>query len=182
MPYTRMLTATLVAAALLTIGCGEDLETVNQPARITSVGPVVSQPFGVYVQYSLRDREGDDQKIIADICELTAQDEPTNCGAPVLGAGGDGLRTVPTVPAGSDAPHRLSWNVGCGRVVDAQCVDTEVDTSYVARLRVAGTETPENPAFSVTGPFSLSDVGFRSVPMCDTSVEPIPEPCRPNTQ
>jgi len=182
MPCPRTTLATLAAATLLLAACGEDLQTVNQPGRITSVGPVVSQPFGVYVQYSLRDREGNDQRIDAEICETNDQGEPVDCGEPVLGAGGDGLRTVPTVPAGTDTPHRFSWNVGCGRVADEQCIGTELDTEYVARMRVDDERSDQQQvSYSVTAPFALSDLGFQSVPMCDTSVEPIPDPCEPSS-
>jgi hypothetical protein len=181
MPYHRTFPAIVLILSLSAAACGEDLQTVNQPGRITSAGPVISQPFGVYVQYSLRDREGNDQRVEAQICEVNAQDEPVECGQPVLGAGGDGLQTVPTVPAGTDTPHRFSWNAGCGRVVNEQCVATEVDTSYVARIRVAhGDANLED--YSVTAPFRLTDLGFQSVPMCDTSVEPILEPCQQGSQ
>lgn len=161
------------------LGCGEDLSTVNQSARVTSVGPVIPHDWGVYVQYTLRDAEADDQSVTVQICP-TDEADAEDCPVPVQGAGGDGRSSLPTLPAGTDVPHRFSWNAGCGLVDADSCVQSELSTEYVARIRIDAPDDTEDaePGFVTSEPFTLEDIGLQEIPECDPSAGSIPEPCQ----
>ena len=172
----RLTTAGLLAAALVTaVACGPgDVDQYNQPAQITSVGPVAFDGSAVLIDYTLDDAEGDDQAISVGICPED-DDGGVDCPTPVSGAGGDGRTRLPTTPRGTDVLHRLSWNVGCGRVDDDQCLETDPETTYVAYLSIDG-----NDRTVASPPFSLSGLGADTVPACDTSIRAVPEPCQPD--
>jgi hypothetical protein len=161
--------------ALLGLGCGDQpLETQNRKAHVTSVGPVEPNERFVEIQYTLRDREGDDQRVDVQICP--ADQVPGGCLAPVQGLGGDGTNRLPTVPEATDVPHRFSWRAGCGLVDGNQCQSADLQTSYVARIKVTGTNRSET-----SEPFTLgNDLQWNEVPTCDPRVDDVPAPCQPD--
>lgn len=171
--------AVIAAVALVTIaiaGCVTPVDQYNQPGRITSVGPVEFDGSSVLINYTLVDDEGDDQTIQVGICE-DGEGEDADCPTPVVGVGGDGRTSLPTTPAGEDIGHVLAWNVGCGRVGDDQCLETDRETTYVAYLSVEGSDKTVS-----TAPFSLADLGADQVPECDTSVQAISDSCNPDDE
>lgn len=164
-------------AGLLFAGCGPgDVEQYNHPARITSLGPVEFQENSLLIDYTLFDREGDDQALQVGVCTKNV-DRGVDCPIPVGGVGGDGRDRLPTVPEGSDVPHRLSWNLGCGLVDGNSCVETDLDQSYVVHMSLEGRDRTVSSA-----PFTLSEeFGLEELPSCDRSAGRIPEPCSPDT-
>lgn len=166
----------LLIFAVFAIGCGpDDIDQFDNPASITAVGPVNFDGTSVLIDYALRDQEGDDQTVVIRICEKS-ETSKDRCPTPVQGAGGDGLVLLPTVPKGTDVPHRFSWNVGCGRVESGACLETKAETEYVARVKIEGDDT-----VAVSDPFSLKETfSTDDVPACDVSAGTIPEVCDPN--
>lgn len=169
--------ASIAAAATtagLLVSCGpQPVDQHNFDASVTSVGPVTNGERAVMVDYALRDHEGDDQTVDVDICEST-DGEPEACGDAVQGIGGDGTETVPTVPRGDSVTHRFAWAAGCGRVVDGSCTETDVSTTYVARVSL---EDVDDAATSA--PFSLGeDLGFDDPPECRLDDDALPDTCR----
>lgn len=172
---SALLLAVIGLVAGLSAGCGgDDIDQFNQTARITSVGPISMEDSSVVVDYTLLDREGDDQTISVGVC--TAENaEADSCPTPVQGVEGDGRTLLPTVPRDTDVPHRFAWSVGCGRVADGMCLDTDVSTDYVFRLQVEGSDR-----VVTSREFSLEEsFGLDALPDCDTTIPNIPEPCDP---
>ncbi len=175
---TPSLVVALLAVGLGAAACGPgDVEQYNHPGRITSVGPVSFEDSSLLVDYTLFDREGDDLAVEVGVCPEDDQEPGVDCPTPVAGAGGDGRRRLPTAPGGEDVAHRLSWNVGCGRVDAESCVETQLDQAYVVHLRVEGTDRTVS-----SEPFTLGDdFAIDELPACDPSAGTIPEPCSPDS-
>lgn len=161
MKYSIWITA---ATACMAMGCETTIDVDNVPTRVTSVGPIEASSLvqiddqstafsQVRIGYTLRDFEGDDASIEIEICE---EADDSNCGAPFRGYGGDGVTRLPTIPFDTDVPHYFEWEVGCGRLVGTELVETEPTVSYVALIRVAG--SGEQPVRSPA--FRLEDLGF----------------------
>lgn len=154
----------LIAALFLIVGCEETIEVGNLDAEVTTIGPIEASGFvqfdeetqgfsQVRIRYTLRDYEGDDVAVSVEVCE---EDAPDTCGAPFRGYGGDGVSRVPTAPFDSDVPHVFEWIAGCGRIVGDSVEPTDIEASYIARVRVRGT----SGAPIVSQPFRLGDMGF----------------------
>lgn len=165
----------LLASSVGISACGEpNVSQYNRPPNLTSIGPISFDGNSVLVEYTLRDREGDDQSIEVDVCERSP-DSPDVCGTPAEGAASDGRNFLPTVPRGEDVEHRFAWNVGCGRVWGGSCLETELDASYGFRIRLKRhDQTIDSESFRLGEEFEME-----SVPACDTSAGQIPEPCPP---
>lgn len=170
--------AGLLISMTIVGGCGDQpLETSNRTARITSVGPVELDERFVEIQYTLRDREGDDQNVDVEICPAASEGD-RDCMTPVQGLGGDGTERLPTVPKDTDVPHRYAWRVGCGLVDGEQCRTVDLQTAYVARVTLGNADRSETSA-----PFTLSDdLQISEVPECDPRVEDVPAPCQSDDQ
>ena len=144
--------------ALLT-GCPEQIEVENEDAEILEVfAPEQFDANKLSVEYTILDAEGDDQELVVEICE----EGGSACGIPFQGSGSDGVTFVPTAPAGSVQRHRYVWDVGCGRVVGDDILETASDASYIARI------APKSDPASATEsePFILSDLGFSETLEC----------------
>ncbi len=125
-----------IALATSTSACVRVVEIENEPAQITSVGPLVAEGPHLAVEYTIRDFEGDDQAVDVTVCE--APDDA--CGPAYAANGGDPLQRVPTVPEGTDVLHEFWWDVACGRIVDGERVATDAATEYVVRVAVRGSD------------------------------------------
>jgi hypothetical protein len=163
--------------ALAVTGCGGDNpEQFNQSASISSIGPLSFDGTSLNVEYTLRDAEGDDQSLYVSVCD---GEEPSEdlCPQPVEGAPSDGLTAIPTVPNGEDVSHQFAWNVGCGRVSSGTCEATDIDQSYVVRIRLDGSDQT-----AVSESFTLRETfGVGELPECDESAVSVPNPCPPNS-
>lgn len=169
-----------VAICLIGIaGCGENepASQYDQPASLTSIGPVTFDGQSVVVDYTLRDPDGDEQDIDVGVCRDDGDLPDGRCPTPVEGALSDGTSSLPTNPAGEDVTHRFAWNVGCGRFRPSQnqCLETKVDRSYVFRIQLEDTVSrATSGSFTLKKTFDLDDV-----PSCDRSAGTIYEACRP---
>ena len=160
--------ATLRAALLLLLttlalaGCTEQIEVANAAAQIVSVDEIAALPTQeVSVTYDITDEEGDDQQLSMEVCEA----DGSACGLPFQGKYSDGVTFVPTAPARSIQTHKFTWDAGCGRVVEGQLVETQLETSYIFRLGIL--KRPETIQEST--PFTLSELGLMALPDCPTS-------------
>lgn len=162
--------------AVVAAGCGGDAPSqFNRSPSITSIGPLRYDGTNLVVEYTLRDAEGDDQSVSVGICEQMPPSDGI-CPLPVEGAPSDGLSSLPTVPKGEDVPHQFAWNIGCGRIDSGSCKATKLDQTYVVRIRLNGTDQAV-----VSESFALGeDFGVESLPECDESAGPIPNPCPPS--
>lgn len=175
-PLRLLVAALLGGLACTAASCGDPpVSQYNYPPSLTSIGPVSFDGTSVQVDYTIRDREGDDQSVFVGVCAGSGNEEDL-CPTPVQGAGGDGRSFLPTVPRGTDVRHVVSWNVGCGRIGRGRCLETKLDETYRFRIRLEGTDdVVSSERFTLGDEFDLE-----SVPACDTSAGRIPEPCNPN--
>lgn len=166
-----LLAAGFVAAtAFCSTGCGEGIDVPNAAAEVSQVGDpdgddatdIERVDASLSIPYLIRDREGDDQRLLVEICTLTAEGID-RCGVAVQGPGGDGANFVPTTPAGTNLLHVFHWNVGCGRFVNTQRVQAAPDEPLVAQISVVDSDA--EPARSAQ--FTLDEVGFDALPDCD---------------
>lgn len=141
-------------------GCVRDVETLDEPAVVTSIGPITTGADGnVVVSYTLRDFEGDDQTVRIEICDADGED----CGPAVQAPGGDPTTRVPTIPENTDVLHTFHWNPWCGRYVGADLTASQIDAEYIVSIEVADTET--GPVTSE--PFTLESVGLLNAGDCE---------------
>ena len=147
--------------------CGEQIEVENTLAAIEDPREIAATSAGtISVTYTLSDQEGDDQAILVEVCEGSAE-APTRCGLAIEGPGSDGVTFVPTQQGGGAKVHRFAWDAACGRIVaqdDGDVLVTMLDTNYVFRLRIRDERaewrysepfTPTSLAISEFGPCSL---------------------------
>ena len=154
-PYVCLLG--MIAAAT---GCVREIDTLDEPAEVTSVGPIATDDAdNVVVSYTLRDFEGDDQTVRVEVCTVDGEE----CGPAVQAPGGDPTTRVPTVPENTDVLHTFHWNPWCGRYVETDLVGSEIDAQYIVSIEVLGTET--GPVTSE--PFTLESVGLVSAGDCE---------------
>ena len=156
-------------------GCNAEVTTTDTGADATDAGAapervrVSRDDSALVLPYLIKDREGDDQRIKVELCRLS-DGEAVDCGVAVQAAGGDGSNFVPTTPAGTCILHVFYWDVGCGRFVGTDSAESpqqvmieSVDEELVAQVSVPRSD--EEPTRSE--PFTLSGIGFESMPACD---------------
>lgn len=154
---TRALsTIWLVCLTLAAVGCGDDdLDLPNRDAELSevSVEPVDANRAAVW--YTVRDAEGDDQAIAVELCAADGD----GCVVPQPAAGGDGLATIPTVPAGQPVRHVFHWTLDCATLDELEALAP--DGPYIARVTVvrAGVSAESEP-------FGVEDLGI-SPSLCE---------------
>lgn len=146
---------TLVCLGLLIQACTEPVPVDNIIATLSDVDTITLNDAGVVlIAYTLTDAEGDDQSIIVEVCE-GSESAPTACGLAFEGPGSDNTSFVPTMSNGSGVRHVFGWDVACGRVDDTRQIESNVATTYVARLRVRGASPADtwlySPDFTPSG-------------------------------
>lgn len=142
--------------------CQTAVDVENTVGQVTSVSNVrVVDVSGlaefVEVDYTVRDREGDDLDVLVEVCD--AMDV---CGVAWQAPGADGTYRVTTEPFDTDVPHVFRWDTGCGRVLNGASEVVALNDALTLRISVEGGET------SMASPaFTLEQLGFGELPECD---------------
>lgn len=155
----------LVALSSGLVHCGEEIEVENTLATIDEPRDVTVTPQDtIGITYTLSDLEGDDQSILVEVCEGSA-DAPTRCGLAIEGPGSDGVTFVPTQQGGAAKTHRFAWDARCGRIPAEQkgeALVSMLDTNYVFRLRVRD----DRSDWRYGEPFTLTMLGVDELGTC----------------
>ena len=127
----------LLFCTMLFIQCGADRVIENQDATLIALDTPLwnEEQQSVDLLYTLRDEEGDDQKIRVEVCH----DDGTQCGFPIEGRGSDGTIHIPTMRFSQDTQHLFRWDIGCGRIVGDQIQETSLSQDYQIRILIRGT-------------------------------------------
>jgi len=135
--------------------CTTTIDVADTPPEITRIGPLSIQGDQLVVEYSIRDLEGDDARILVEVCTTT-------CGVAFEGANSDGTQRVTTAPFDSDVPHIFVWDLNCGSLVGTEIVAIDADAEYRVRITPVGGDPAE------TSTFRLSELGLPSsfTPVC----------------
>lgn len=141
-----------LAVLATTVGCVRQIDIENQPASVTSVGPVsLDERQNVLVPFTVRDIEGDDQVVVVDVCDAPND----NCGAASIALGSDPLNRITTVPRDTDVLHEFRWQPWCGRWLDETLEPVGLDDEFVIAVTVLSSES--DPVYSE--PSSLAAMG-----------------------
>lgn len=142
--------------------CQTAVDVENTTAQVTSVSDVRVVALAgiaqyVEVDYTLRDREGDDVDVIVEVCDASDV-----CGVAWQAPGADGTYRVTTEPFDTDVPHVFRWDAGCGRVLDGASAALALGDELTLRVSVEGSDE------GLSSPvFALERLGFVELPECD---------------